>query len=393
MAHGAFGSIRWATMDGGQSWFDKWETMDAGQSWWATMDAGLRCVAKCATSKKLHADEFLRVEAGLNARLSRRAPGSRHLAPFLGVASVAGVDYCLWAACPGADETLQQYLEPTPRLPALARALGVVGADIDLLSEDEERALFRKLLKEILEAVALINLHGVVHRDIKPENVLVDTRTHSLRLIDFGAARAIDTPDTVMLLASGENRDASFKATRAAGSRIYMPPERSHTATMTYDVYSVAMVWLRALAPSLASKSMLDEFRTVVASEHQHLIEEWLDHGFELHADDHRLFDFERTTGPCVFSGDAGEREGKLAWRLLRAMMDPDPKERVTAAEALAGPYLGGCAGIDAAADTTVPACTEDYSCYIPGHQATERSVEECELDDEVLEAERHTIA
>jgi hypothetical protein len=203
---------------------------------------------------------------------------------------------------------------------------------------------------------------------------------------------------------------------------------------MAYDVYSVAMVWLRALAPALASKRMLDEFRTVVASKHHHLIEDWLDHGFELHADesspdldyyvrsggsmgsgayDHRLLDLERTTGSCVFSGDAGKREGKLAWRLLRTMMRPHPKDRVTAAEALAGPYLGGCVGIDDAADTSadpdptasflnthfdtyfeeVPECTSDYSCYIPVHQATERSVEECELDDEMLEAERHTIA
>jgi hypothetical protein len=145
---------------------------------------------------------------------------------------------------------------------------------------------------------------------------------------------------------------------------------------------------------------MLDEFRTVVASNHHHLIEDWLDHGFELHADDHRLLDLESATGSCVFGGDEGKREGKLAWRLLRAMMRPDPNDRVTAAEALAGPYLGGCAGI--AADTTetstasfldVPECTRDYSCYLPGLQATERSVEECELDDEVLEAERRTIA
>jgi serine/threonine protein kinase len=274
---------------------------------------------------------------------------------------VDGVDHCIWAACPGADQTLQQYLEPTPRLPELARALGVVGADVDFLSADEERALFRKLLKELLEAVALINMHGVVHRDIKPENVLVDTRTHSLRLIDFGAACGIDTPDTVMLLASGQKRDASFKATRAVGSRVYMPPEISHTATMTYDVYSVAIVWLRALAPALASKRMLDEFRTVVASNHHHLIEDWLDHGFELQADDHRLLDLEHTEDSCVFAGDVGMSEVKLAWRLLRAMLRPDPTERVTAAEALAGPYLGGCAGIDATTDTVLDPFTASF--------------------------------
>lgn len=36
--------------------------------------------------------------------------------------------------------------------------------------------------------------HRILHRDLKPQNVLVDVRTHRLKLADFGLARAFSVP-------------------------------------------------------------------------------------------------------------------------------------------------------------------------------------------------------
>ena len=38
-------------------------------------------------------------------------------------------------------------------------------------------------------ALGHIHTMGICHRDIKPQNLLVDTRTHQLKLCDFGSAK------------------------------------------------------------------------------------------------------------------------------------------------------------------------------------------------------------
>ena len=68
----------------------------------------------------------------------------------------------------------------------------------------------RQIMQQILEAVWYLHYDArIVHRDIKPENVLVDVRTKSCKLIDFGAATWFH-PNTY---------------TEFAGTRLYAPPE------------------------------------------------------------------------------------------------------------------------------------------------------------------------
>ena len=68
----------------------------------------------------------------------------------------------------------------------------------------------RTIMRQIVEAVWYLHYDvRIVHRDIKPENVLVDVRTKSCKLIDFGAAGWIH-PNTY---------------TDFSGTRLYAPPE------------------------------------------------------------------------------------------------------------------------------------------------------------------------
>ncbi|KAI0444627.1 hypothetical protein F4803DRAFT_511387 [Xylaria telfairii] len=60
------------------------------------------------------------------------------------------------------------------------------------LKENKSRVFKLKWLKQLIEAVDLLNLrHGIAHQDIAPRNLLVDDLTDSVKLFDFNFAARI----------------------------------------------------------------------------------------------------------------------------------------------------------------------------------------------------------
>lgn len=58
----------------------------------------------------------------------------------------------------------------------------------------KDRALVKSYLYQILRGIAYCHSHRVLHRDLKPQNLLIDRKTNSLKLADFGLARAFGIP-------------------------------------------------------------------------------------------------------------------------------------------------------------------------------------------------------
>ncbi|KAI3409583.1 Protein kinase domain-containing protein [Psidium guajava] len=52
----------------------------------------------------------------------------------------------------------------------------------------------KMFLYQILRGISYCHSHRVLHRDLKPQNLLLDRRTNSLKLADFGLARAFGIP-------------------------------------------------------------------------------------------------------------------------------------------------------------------------------------------------------
>ncbi|KAG8076614.1 hypothetical protein GUJ93_ZPchr0006g44614 [Zizania palustris] len=65
---------------------------------------------------------------------------------------------------------------------------------MDSSPDFKNHSIIKSFLYQILRGIAYCHSHRVLHRDLKPQNLLIDRRTNSLKLADFGLARAFDIP-------------------------------------------------------------------------------------------------------------------------------------------------------------------------------------------------------
>ena len=85
----------------------------------------------------------------------------------------------------------------------------------------------KRILNELLDAVAFIHSHQVVHNDLKPENILITRNGHSVKLIDFGYA------------------DCDFSIDKATGgTKSYASPELLDGGDIDCksDIYSIGFI-------------------------------------------------------------------------------------------------------------------------------------------------------
>ncbi len=96
------------------------------------------------------------------------------------------------------------------------------------------------ILRDLADALAYAHAQGVVHRDIKPENVLIDTRSGTAHLTDFGVARAFEGTD-----------DRMTGTGLIVGSPRYMSPEQAageRELDGRSDIYSLGLIGYEMLA-------------------------------------------------------------------------------------------------------------------------------------------------
>ncbi|BAS76728.1 cyclin-dependent kinase A-2 isoform X1 [Oryza sativa Japonica Group] len=65
---------------------------------------------------------------------------------------------------------------------------------MDSSPDFKNHRIVKSFLYQILRGIAYCHSHRVLHRDLKPQNLLIDRRTNSLKLADFGLARAFGIP-------------------------------------------------------------------------------------------------------------------------------------------------------------------------------------------------------
>lgn len=107
---------------------------------------------------------------------------------------------------------------------------------------------------QIARAVSYIHSLGICHRDIKPQNLLLNTRTHNVKLCDFGSAK---------ILVKGEPNVAYIC------SRYYRAPELVFEATeytTAIDIWSLGCVMAELLLgnPLFPGDSGVDQLIEII---------------------------------------------------------------------------------------------------------------------------------
>lgn len=94
------------------------------------------------------------------------------------------------------------------------------------------------IFAQLIQVISHLHLHGINHGDVKPENILIETKTHQIKLLDFE-------------FASYEKYSSRF-----TGSSDYASPEKlmlmKNFDTHASDIWSVGVTFYAILTQSMA---------------------------------------------------------------------------------------------------------------------------------------------
>ncbi|KAK0596494.1 hypothetical protein LWI29_016267 [Acer saccharum] len=194
----------------------------------------------------------------------------------------------------------------------------------------------KTFLRQILCGVAYCHSHRVLHRDLKPQNLLLDCRTSTIKLADFGLARACSAP----------TRTYSHEVV----TLHYRPPEillGSRNYSTSVDVWSIGcifaeMVNQKPLFPGMSEIDQLHKIFSIMGTPDE---DTW--------PGVFSLPDF-RPFFPLRFPKDLATFVPNLdpvGVDLLSKMLCMDPKKRITAKSALEHEYFK----IDESVDVKLP--------------------------------------
>ena len=177
---------------------------------------------------------------------------------------------------------------------------------------------------QICRAVAYIHSQGVAHRDIKPQNLLMNPKTHQVKLCDFGSAKQ---------LIPGEPNVAYIC------SRYYRAPELVFEATeytTSIDIWSVGCVMAELMLgnPLFPGESGVDQLIEIIKVLGTPTKEEIF--AMNPHHNSFKFPQIRPHPWPKVFRNKQPQNAIDLVSKMLRY----EPKERIDPLDALAHPFF-----------------------------------------------------
>jgi len=180
------------------------------------------------------------------------------------------------------------------------------------------------IIYQILRALLYLHSASIVHRDLKPSNILA-TETCDIQLCDFGLSRAID-------FSQDEN------VTEYVVTRYYRAPEimLSHEYSTAVDIWSLGCTMAELITGKILFKgeNYIQQIKMIVDT-----MGKPDDLSFVTNANAKKFLDSlpEKPKKPLL---SQVKYENPDALDLLGKLLQVNPSKRLTAAEAIAHPYL-----------------------------------------------------
>ncbi|EJD05345.1 Pkinase-domain-containing protein [Fomitiporia mediterranea MF3/22] len=214
-------------------------------------------------------------------------------------------------------------------------------------------------MKQLLEGTEYMHHNHILHRDMKAANLLI-SNNGSLKIADFGLARAFDPSGTTPGTSSGRDR----RYTNCVVTRWYRPPELLLGARQyggEIDIWGIGcvlgeMFMRRPILPGNTDLDQLDKIWSICGSPNQ---QNWPDYDKLPGCDGQIRFKPQERRIKQVY-----ESIGKETCALLDRLLTLDPRERITASDALDHEYFWS---------DPLPADPKSLPTYEPSHEFDQR--------------------
>ena len=189
--------------------------------------------------------------------------------------------------------------------------------------------LVRVYILQLVRAIHWCHSHEVVHRDIKPENLLINTRSNTLKLCDFGFARVLSSAQPQEL-------------TDYVATRWYRAPELLLGSTsygFGVDLWAIGCIMgeISDGQPLFPGESEVDQLYIV-----QKIIGPLTAEHLELFMANPRFagLKFPDMSKPETLQKKYMGKLSKRALNFMKILLSMDPSDRSTSASCLTDPYF-----------------------------------------------------